>query len=270
MSGITKFIALGDSLTEGLSDKYPDGSYRGWADRVADELSLAEANFQYANFAVRGKLLEQVISDQLSVALPLITGADTVVSFHAGANNILRPKLDVGKVTSEYEKAVTRITQTGAKVLLFTVREVANPKTKAEFYWNERFGPFNANVREVAGKTGAILLDANSHEVFGDPRMLAKDRLHLSPEGHRRVAQGVLKALGMPHDAGYTEAMGPHKQVPAALRGIGTVLWGLAFLVPWAIRRLSGKSSGDRRVAKYPVLTSWPINQILPSDTIDK
>ena len=261
MSGITKFIALGDSLTEGLSDKYPDGSYRGWADRVADVLAKAEANFRYANFAVRGKLLEQVISDQLSVALPLITGADTVVSFHAGANNILRPKLDIEKVVSDYQNAVTRLTETGAKVLVFTVREVANPKTKAEFYWNERFGPFNANVRAVSVKTGAILLDANLHDVFGDPRMLAKDRLHLSPEGHRRVAQGVLKAIGMPHDTSYTQAMGPHNQAPAALRGIGTVLWGLAFLVPWAIRRLSGKSSGDGRVAKYPALTSWPINE---------
>jgi lysophospholipase L1-like esterase len=256
---INKFIALGDSLTEGLSDKYPDGTYRGWADRVADELSLVDTNFLYANFAVRGKLLEQVIADQVSVALPFITGNDTVVSFHAGANNILRPKLDVKRVIADYQSAVIRITDTGAKVLVFTVREVANPKTKAELYWNERFGPFNANVREIASKTGAILLDANSHEVFGDPRMLAKDRLHLSQEGHRRVAQGVLKALGMPHDINYTQAMGPHKQTPAVLRGIGTVAWGVAFLVPWVIRRLSGKSSGDGRVAKYPVLTSWPI-----------
>jgi lysophospholipase L1-like esterase len=256
---INKFIALGDSLTEGLSDKYPDGTYRGWADRVADELSLVDTNFLYANFAVRGKLLEQVIADQVSVALPFITGNDTVVSFHAGANNILRPKLDVKRVIADYQSAVIRITDTGAKVLVFTVREVANPKTKAELYWNERFGPFNTNVREIASKTGAILLDANSHEVFGDPRMLAKDRLHLSQEGHRRVAQGVLKALGMPHDINYTQAMGPHKQTQAVLRGIGTVAWGVAFLVPWAIRRLSGKSSGDGRVAKYPVLTSWPI-----------
>ena len=259
MVAINKFIALGDSLTEGLSDKYPDGTYRGWADRVADELSLVDTNFLYANFAVRGKLLEQVIADQVSVALPFITGNDTVVSFHAGANNILRPKLDVKRVIADYQSAVIRITDTGAKVLVFTVREVANPKTKAELYWNERFGPFNANVREIASKTGAILLDANSHEVFGDPRMLAKDRLHLSQEGHRRVAQGVLKALGMPHDIKYTQVMGPHKQTPAVLRGIGTVAWGVAFLVPWAIRRLSGKSSGDGRVAKYPVLTSWPI-----------
>lgn len=259
MVAINKFIALGDSLTEGLSDKYPDGTYRGWADRVADELSLVDTNFLYANFAVRGKLLEQVIADQVSVALPFITGNDTVVSFHAGANNILRPKLDVKRVIADYQSAVIRITDTGAKVLVFTVREVANPKTKAELYWNERFGPFNANVREIASKTGAILLDANSHEVFGDPRMLAKDRLHLSQEGHRRVAQGVLKALGMPHDINYTQVMGPHKQTPAVLRGIGTVAWGVAFLVPWAIRRLSGKSSGDGRVAKYPVLTSWPI-----------
>ena len=70
MPNLNQFIALGDSLTEGLSDKYPDGSYRGWADRVADEMSKHDQDFRYANLAVQGKLLEQVIADQLQVALP--------------------------------------------------------------------------------------------------------------------------------------------------------------------------------------------------------
>lgn len=258
MTRLNRYIAIGDSLTEGLSDKYPDGSYRGWADRVADELAKQHENFTYANLAIRGKLLEQVVADQLSAALPLIEGATTVISFHAGANNILRPKLDVSKVIVQYREAVQRLTATGAKVLVFTVREVANPKSKTEIYWNERFGPFNANVRQVASETGAVLMDANSLAVFGDPRMLAKDRLHLSTEGHRRVAAAVLKELGLPHDLDFAAEMPPSQQAPAPIRAIGTVVWGIGFLVPWAIRRITGKSSGDGRVAKYPELISWP------------
>lgn len=258
MSTFNRFIALGDSLTEGLSDKYSDGTYRGWADRVADALASQHDSFSYANLAVRGKLLEQVVSEQLNVALPLIQGATTVVSFHAGANNILRPKLELETVISNYKNAVNVLTDTGAKVLVFTVREVSNPKSKTEKYWNERFGPFNENVRKVARETGAVLMDANSREVFGDPRMLAKDRLHLSSEGHRRVAAAVLKELGMPHDTDFADEMPPYRKAPAPIRIVGTAVWGVGFLVPWAIRRITGKSSGDGRTAKYPVPISWP------------
>ena len=52
----TRFIALGDSMTEGMSDELINGRYRGWADRVADVLAKADPNFTYVNLAIRGKL----------------------------------------------------------------------------------------------------------------------------------------------------------------------------------------------------------------------
>ena len=257
MANITKFIALGDSLTEGLSDKYPDGSYRGWADRVADEISKQNPDFRYANLAVRGKLLEQVVVDQLQIALPWMQGSQTLVTFHAGANNVLRPKFEQNQVFETYANAVAQISQTGARLLLFTVREVSNPQTKTQHYWNQRFGPFNENVKRVAAEFGATVMDANSKEVFGDPRMLAKDRLHLSTEGHRRVAAAVLSAVDMPHDSDWQDPMSPYKPAPAPIRVVGSVAWGVAYLVPWAIRRITRKSSGDGRVSKHSELVTW-------------
>jgi lysophospholipase L1-like esterase len=254
---LNRFIAIGDSLTEGLSDKYLDGSYRGWADRVADEISKQNPDFRYANLAVRGKLLEQVVVDQLQTALPWMQGSQTLVTFHAGANNVLRPKFEPNQVFETYANAVAQIAATGAKLLLFTVREVSNPQTKTQHYWNQRFGPFNENVKRVATEFGATVMDANSKEVFGDPRMLAKDRLHLSTEGHRRVAAAVLSAVDMPHDSDWQDPMSPYKPAPAPLRAIGSVAWGVAFLVPWAIRRITRKSSGDGRVAKHSELVTW-------------
>ena len=63
-----RFIALGDSMTEGMSDQIIDGNYRGWADRVADVMSDNYQGFTYANLAVRGKLVGQVLSEQIPIA----------------------------------------------------------------------------------------------------------------------------------------------------------------------------------------------------------
>ena len=73
----TRFIALGDSYTEGMSDEKLHGNYRGWADRVADGMAKAHPDFTYANVAIRGKLVRQVIDEQLEAALAQVTGPDT-------------------------------------------------------------------------------------------------------------------------------------------------------------------------------------------------
>ena len=65
------FVALGDSFTEGMADTEglaPDGSdgYRGWADRLAeclDERGPVGA-LSYANLAVRGRLLGQILASR--------------------------------------------------------------------------------------------------------------------------------------------------------------------------------------------------------------
>lgn len=253
-----RFLALGDSITEGLSDKAPGGGYRGWADRVADELANHHADFRYANFAVRGKLLEQIIQEQLPVALTLITAETTLLSFHAGANNILRPSVDIDKVNALYRDTVHRISATGAQLVLFTIREINDPATALERKWNERFIPFNNNIRDVAGSLNAILIDANLSPALGDRRMLAADRLHLSSEGHRRMAAAVLSSLQLPHDEDWLEPLPPLPKVLPILESVKTVGWAGLFVIPWLIRRALGKSSGDRRVAKYPALTPWP------------
>ena len=68
-----RYVALGDSFTEGVGDPDPrsPGGVRGWADRVAEELSIGHEDFAYANLAVRGLLLEQILERQVGPALAL-------------------------------------------------------------------------------------------------------------------------------------------------------------------------------------------------------
>jgi lysophospholipase L1-like esterase len=253
-----RLVVCGDSYSEGMTDEMVDGHYRGWADRIADGLAKKSSTFTYANLAVRGKLLPQVIEDQVPIALTFITGPETLISFHAGANDALRPGFDPALTKERYQSAVRTLAASGATLMLFTVLEDTGNSGRGSKLWQERFGTFNKGVREVAAEVGAIIIDANSERFFSDKRFLAFDRLHLNEEGHRRCADAVLEKLGYEFDAGWRTPLPPAKPTPwIKERAIG-VLWFFTFALPWIYRRLRGRSSGDGRVCKYPTPISWP------------
>jgi lysophospholipase L1-like esterase len=256
----TRFLVLGDSFSEGMSDEIINGKYRGWGDRVADVLAQQTPGFKYANFAIRGKLVKQVLDDQLPLALPLIEGPQTLVSFHAGANDALRPNFDRNVVRTAYVMAVTQLVQTGATVMLFTVLEKNGNGGKASAMWEERMSSFNSIVREVADKFNLLVMDASMDPESSNPNLLAFDRLHLNPTGHYRVAQAVLEKIGAPFDITWKNPIVAPKKKPWIMRKAITVLWFITFALPWIWRRIRGRSSGDGRSGKYTSLTTWPVH----------
>lgn len=241
-----------------MSDEKIEGFYRGWGDRVADRLAKQSSTFTYANLAVRGKLLQQVIDDQLPLAMTYITGPETLVSFHAGANDALRPSFDAQASKERYQSAVRTLAGTGATVILFTVLEDTGNKGRGSKVWQERFGGFNRSIREVAAEVGAIIIDANAERFFSDRRFLAFDRLHLNEMGHARCAEAVLEKLGYDFDPEWRTPLPPAKPTPWVKERAVGVLWFFLFALPWIFRRLRGRSSGDGRVAKYSEPISWP------------
>jgi len=253
-----RFIVCGDSYSEGMTDEVVDGNYRGWADRVADEMAKHSSDFTYANLAIRGKLLQQVVDDQVPEAVKFITGKDTLISFHAGANDALRPGYDAAKTIAQYQSAVRELAKSGATILLFTVLEDTGNKGRGSEVWKKRFSEYNKAIKEIAAEVGAIITDANDLDFFKDNRFLAFDRLHLNAEGHWRVAHGVLEVLNYPSDPAWKVPLPPAAPTPWIKARITGVLWFFSFALPWILRRLQGKSSGDGRKAKYPQPISWP------------
>jgi len=254
----TRFIALGDSMTEGMTDELVDGKYRGWADRVADVLAKNNPGFTYMNLAIRGKLLKQVVEDQIPVALKYIEGRNTLVSFHAGANDVLRPNYKPEVSLPEYEKGIKQLTDAGATVIIFTVVDKVDGKGRTATLWHERFSNFNENVRMVATEYPTILFEAKKAEFLNDRRFLAFDRLHMNPEGHRRLANAVLEGLGYEFDAKWRVPLPPAKKKNKWIKLITNLAWITIFLLPWIWRRIRGKSSGDGRNAKYSQPIDWP------------
>lgn len=244
-------------MTEGMSDEVIDGNYRGWADRVADVLAKKDPSFTYANLAIRGKLIKQVVTDQIPTAVKFIEGKQTLVSFHAGANDVLRPNYQGQISLPEYEAGVKRLTDAGATVIIFTVIDKVEGKGKTAALWHERFSNFNEHVRKVAAKYPVILLDAKDAQFLNDRRFLAFDRLHMNPEGHRRLANAVLQGLGYEFDPNWRQVLSAAKKKNKVVRVATNIIWVATFLIPWIWRRIRGKSSGDGRIAKYPQPVKW-------------
>lgn len=244
----SRFVSIGDSFTEGVGDPEPEspGGLRGWADRVAEVLSGYDPEFAYANLAVRGKLISQVAAEQVDVALDL---RPDLISFSAGANDVIRPKSDPDAITAKLERVVTRLREHGATVLIFTAVDVGfSPVFRGI---RGKVAIYNENIRSIAQRHDCIVVDQWSIPELQDNRYWAGDRLHLNALGHHTVARATLDAMGVPHDL---EPMLPPPFTHQTWRKARTedVVWAKQHLVPWVIRRLRQKSSGDSISAKRP------------------
>lgn len=240
-------------MTEGMSDDFIDGRYRGWADRVAEVMAANWAEFTYANLAIRGKLVGQVVKEQIPQALPHIEGKSTLVSFHAGANDVIRPKYDRALAIDTYNEGVAQLSNSGATLMLFCVLEDSGAKTRAAKVWKERFADFNENIRKIAAESDALLFDPNNDEFWRDPRFIHEDRLHLNSEGHRRVAQAVLSRFELPHDPDWRMKLPPAEPISRLTKAKVDLQWFGKYAIPWMGRRIRRRSSGDGRSAKYPI-----------------
>ncbi|MFB4302907.1 SGNH/GDSL hydrolase family protein [Actinomadura sp. NTSP31] len=249
--GYLRYVAVGDSQTEGLNDGDELRGYRGWADRLAELLAAAEPDFRYANLAVRGRIAAGVRAEQTEAALALEPDLVTVM---AGMNDLVRPGFDAAAVTAELEAMLSAFTASGARVLTFTFPDVARIAPLVR-HLRPKVIDFNRRIREVAGRHGAVVVDSFPHPVTTDPRLWSADRIHASPLGHARIAAAAAHALGLPGaDASWTDPLPPLSPVPTWRRAGAEAVWAVGFMGPWAVRRLRGRSSGDGRTAKRPRL----------------
>ena len=251
MHGWTRYVAIGDSFTEGIGDPEPGapGGHRGWADRVAEVLAAQTEDFRYANLAVRGRLLDQIMADQAERAVAL---DPDLVRISAGGNDILRPGSDPDEVASRFDRLVGRIARTGATVVVFTGPDIGmTPVMRAI---RGKVAVYDMDIHKVALKHGALVADLWAISgAFRDPRMWDPDRLHFSPLGHQTIARLVLAVLGVDHD------LDPFRPEPLPARSWGRaraedLAWARDYFVPWIGRRLTGRSSGDGVQPKRPDL----------------
>jgi lysophospholipase L1-like esterase len=261
--GEASFVAIGDSFTEGLNDAAPGGGFRGWADRLAGLLAAEYPGLRYANLAVRGKLLRQIVAEQVPAAAAMSPG---LVSIAGGGNDILRPGADPDVLAELFDSAVARLRATGSQVLMFTGFDpVAVPVLRL---LRGRIGTYNMHLRGIADARGCYLVDLWSMRFLRSPAAWSQDRLHLTARSHQRVALRAGEVLGVPVTEDWRAPLAADPPQTAVFAPTGDAVaraawlaarredarWAREYLGPWISRRLHGTSSGDGLSAKRPAL----------------
>jgi lysophospholipase L1-like esterase len=251
---IDTYAALGDSFTEGMDDPYgdgdPRGEYRGWADRVAEHLAANRPGLRYANLAVRGKLLQQIVADQVPRAVEL---KPDLITLCGGGNDMIRPGADPDELAVLFDDAVRRLRSTGSRVVVFTGFDPRGLGRGKRF--RGQAATYNMHLRAIADRRGCAVVDLWPKGALHDPRAWSEDRLHLSPEGHRRLALRVCQELGVPVADDWLEPWPPAERIDWLTMRREDLHWARTYLLPWVQRRVQGRSSGDGRQPKRPDLS---------------
>lgn len=240
-----RLVSIGDSFTEGVGDERADGSPRGWADLTAEGIAHATgAPIQYANLAIRGRLLGPILAEQLEPALAL---KPTHVTFNGGGNDMLRPGTDIASIIAQTERTLARIAEAGAQpIMLFGADPTAGLPAGARF--RAKAEELGEGVQRITDRLEVPIVDNWNDVELKLPQYWSIDRLHLAPTGHHRVAANVLRTLGYAPPADWVLLADPIP-TPGAREQLR---YAREYVLPWIGRRLTGRSSGDGRTAKHP------------------
>lgn len=263
----TRYVAIGDSSTEGLDDPDGRGGYRGWANRLAAHIAATQAApLLYANLAIRGRNTRQVRDEQLTPALAM---RPDLVTVFTGVNDVTSRRFDADAVGRDTEHMQRALSRNGATVIGFTLPDISLVMPIAGPIAG-RVRALNDALRRASAATGAILVDLARHSVGSDPRLWSVDRLHANSTGHERIAAALAWGLGLP---GTDDSWSHPLPTPWSPSWTATILaelrWQRDYFLPWLWRHARGRSSGDNRGPKLPHLTTVEITADLRAEDVD-
>ena len=257
MKEFHRYIAIGDSSTEGLEDPDGQGGYRGWADRLAEHIAGAqESPLEYANLAIRGSRLREIRNTQFNAALALEPDFMTIFG---GVNDALAIRCDFAAMRSDFVAMFSEARERGITMLTFTM---VNPSRINPLGRQLRGRIFMLNdlIREIAQCFGILVLDFQSYPIAEDPRLWFKDRLHGNALCHELMAAALAWRLGLDgFDESWAEAL---PDQPTRLRGreqiTGDIDWAVRYFVPWLGKGIRRVPHGDGVERKRPIPTVMP------------
>lgn len=252
MRTFRRYVAIGDSSTEGLEDPDGRGGYRGWADRLAETIADNQAEpLDYANLGVRSLRLGEIRATQFEVAMAM---RPDLLSIFGGANDLLGVSCDFAGIRADLAAIFAGARSQGCTVVTFTmpVPYSVNPFGRRLL---GRMLQFNDIVREEADQHGVLVMDFQHYPIAQDPRLFSEDRLHANELGHQRVAAALAWRLGIEGaDESWAAAFpDPPPRPRTSAQLAEDVRWARRYFAPWLGRGLLHVPTSEV-AAKRPTL----------------
>lgn len=247
-----RYVALGDSSTEGIDDRDGAGGYRGWSQRLAERLhATTSPGLLYANLAVRGLTTAQIRATQLDAALAMRPDLATVF---CGTNDVTAFRFDADQVAADIAHLQRALAASGAIVVTFTLPDLT-PLIPLARVIAPRIAALNRALADASRATGAILVDFAAHPVSTDARLWSEDRLHANAAGHARIADALTHALRLPGSDEAWQSPFPSPLSQSRLdRCRAEARWLGRHFFPWIVQNLASRHSVPVRSPKRPRL----------------
>jgi lysophospholipase L1-like esterase len=191
-----RFVALGDSITEGYGMDAVEGIESiPWAERVANALSVAHEDFTFSNLAYRSLVARQIRERQLERALAF---HPDLVAIAAGPNDLLEADFNRDGIERELDALFAPIAATGAMIFTFTYMRITGSgllPADGALWLADRMQILHDATHAVADRYGAMLIDLWNHPESTDPGFYSKDLRHSNARGQLYVAEMTLEHL---------------------------------------------------------------------------
>ncbi|MEU2064673.1 SGNH/GDSL hydrolase family protein [Streptomyces sp. NPDC013455] len=229
-----RFVALGDSLTEGVGDPVGSG-WRGWAALLAPSLAEDRERVRFTNLAVSGAQTRDVLERQTPAALEL---RPDLVSVVIGVNDTLRRTFDINAVAARLDRVYASFAHQGATLLTACLPDpgamlrlpdaLASPLAR-------RQRAVNTVVHALSDRYGALHLHAADGSWTTDRTLWSADRLHPCERGHRQFA---VRCHALLSEAGRATGRppSPEPEFPAPTR-TASLVWLATAGTGWVVRR---------------------------------
>ena len=261
------YVAIGDSLSEGLGDFTFETNRHGngWADRLAlllaREVEDLGHEFHFANLALRGSKLSKIMGEQLQKALRLQPDLVTVM---AGSNDLMSKTENLPGLQETFRSGVQQLLSAGCDVI---VANTINPVHLRVFRpLREKAQLLSQIIEDVADEFEIPVLDVFSIQDFSQLRYWAKDMVHFSGHGHIVVANQAAKILGLKYQ--FAESI-DNLSNGDSRSAFETLSWIARDVIPYCERKLRGVTSGDGMSSKHQKLDIYrPVLDSNPSELV--
>lgn len=246
-----RYVALGDSQTEGLWDIDDSGALVGFADRLARMIAADSPGLLYANLAIRGKRIADVLNVQLPQALAMQPDLITVC---VGMNDVTRPGRRFTRALAELEILYDALASSGATVVTTTFPDITQLLPAGRLLVS-RVLRINDVIRNAADRHGFRLVDLYNAASMTDSAVWSPDRVHGSTTGHLLFAAAAAEALelaGADHDWALATTGDQHRSPRSRISA--QLAWTQNMFMPWIWRHLRGRSAFHGHQARHPQL----------------